>query len=852
MSGNNYYEYQSMIYENTMLQYVRNTMQLNMGPRVNGNDSIGLPVFADISFYTGTAETDWSWNPSIADFDNDGNRDLIVTNGYPRDVTDHDFIAFRNMSTGIASKEQLVKEMPAIKVPNYAFKNWGNLKFESVTSQWGLDEPTFSNGAVAVDLDNDGDLDYVINNINDEALVYENTTNNKDKINKNFLSVAFKGDKQNVKGIGAWAEIYYGKTKQVYENEPCRGYLSCVDTKAFFGLNAVAVLDSVIIRWPNRTKQILTNVKANQHLTVDIKNANLPDNWNEPALDTGALFTDVTAASDVHYTQWSADYIDFDKERLLPHKLSQYTPGLAVADVDGNGLDDIFIGGRSNQPGTFLLQQPDGKFIQKAMPWADTKTENMGMLFFDADGNGVNDLWCANGSNKFPANSSQYADQFYRNDGKGNFTLDSAAFPQNVTSKSCIKAADFDGDGDLDLFVGGRCLPGNYPMPVSSFIYRNDSKNGVIKFTDVTASVCPDLKNIGMVCDAVWTDFDGDGKTDLILAGEWMPLTFFKNEGGKLVNVTAQTGIGGVKGWWNSIVAGDFDNDGDIDYIAGNLGLNAFIRGNKKEPVKIYAKDFDGNGTSDAVLTIWLKDDKGVKHEYTALNRDDIIGQMPGLKKQFNEYKAFAAADINQIFTPEQLKSAYTLEANNMASCFIQNDGGGKFTIKPLPPLAQMAPLNGMQVGDFNADGNLDVALLGNDYGNEVSAGRYDAMDGLILLGDGAGNFTPQSILQSGFYVPGDAKALVALRNKKGNLLLAASQNSGAVKVFKSNADEQLIPVQAGDKIAYITLANGKKRKQELYWGTSFLSQSARFIEKNKNVKSIEVVNGKGEKRSVQ
>ena len=854
MDGNNYYQYQSMLFENTMLQYVRNTMQLNMGPRVGSNDSVGPPVFSDISFYTGTAETDWSWNPSIADFDNDGARDLIITNGYPRDVTDHDFISFRNNSLGIAGKQQLIDEMPVIKVPNYAFKNDGNLKFENTTAQWGLNQPSFSNGAVAVDLDGDGDLDYVVNNINEEAFVYENTTNNKNNTKKNFISIAFNGGAQNTKGIGAWAELHYKKGIQVYENEPCRGYLSCTDTKASFGLDTVSVIDSVVIRWPNNKKQILTKIKANQHLTVDIKNANLPDNWNSPAISNSALFTDVTAASDVHFIQQDRDYIDFDKERLLPHKLSQYSPSLAVSDVDGNGLDDIYIGENVNQDGTFLLQQPDGKFIEKKLAEHSTgnnRAENMGVLFFDADGDGDNDLWCANGSNKFSANASQYADRFYVNDGKGNFTIDSSAFPTNTTSKSCIKAADFDGDGDLDLFVGGRCLPGSYPAAVSSFIYRNDTKNGVIKFTDVTASVCPALKNIGMVCDAVWTDFDNDGAMDLILAGEWMPVTFFKNEGGILQNVTASTGIANAKGWWNSIAAGDWDNDGDIDYIVGNLGLNAFIRGNEKEPVKMYAKDFDNNGTPDAILTLWLKDNEGKKHEYTALNRDDIVSQMPSLKKQFNAYKDFAAADINAIFTPEQLKGAYTLEANNMASCYIRNDGGGKFTLTPLPMPAQMAPLNGMQTGDFNSDGNLDIALLGNDYGNEVTAGRYDAMNGLIMLGDGAGHFIPQSILQSGFYVPGDAKALTALRNEKGNLLLAASQNRGAVKLFRSNAGAHLLPVKSDDKIAYLTLANGKKRKQELVWGSSFLSQSARFIEVNKNVKSIEIVNSKGEKRSM-
>jgi hypothetical protein len=396
-------------------------------------------------------------------------------------------------------------------------------------------------------------------------------------------------------------------------------------------------------------------------------------------------------------------------------------------------------------------------------------------------------------------------------------------------------------------------LPGNYPLPVSSFIYRNDSHDGIIKFTDVTTTVCKDLQKIGMVCDAVWTDFDNDGATDLIVTGEWMPVTFLKNKGGRFENITAQTGLGNQKGWWNSLVAGDFDNDGDIDYVAGNLGLNAFIRGNDKEPVRVYAKDFDNNGNIDAVLTLYLKDQEGVKREYPALNRDDIVSQMPALKKKFNAYKDFAVADIHQIFTPEQLKDALVLEANNFASCYIQNNGNGKFEIKPLPPLVQMAPLNGMQTGDFNGDGNLDIAICGNDYGNEVTAGRYDAMNGLVLLGDGAGSFTPQSILQSGFFVPGDAKALVALKGADSSYLLAASQNKGTLRLFKNRLHtQQIVPIQPTDRVAIITLNNGKKRKEELYYGSSFLSQSARFIAKNNNIRQIEIINSKGEKRMVQ
>ncbi|TKK69341.1 RNA-binding protein [Ilyomonas limi] len=857
MSGYNYYEYQRMLYDSNELQYVRNTLQLNMGPRVNGNDSIGAPAFGDISFYTGTAETDWSWNPSIADFDNDGNNDIIITNGYPRDVTDHDFIAFRGMAKGFIKKQDIINEIPIVKIPNYAYKNNGNLKFENITKDWGLDEPSFSNGAVAVDLDNDGDLDYVINNINEEAFVYENTLNDKEKTQKNYIKIAFDGGAQNTKGIGAIVELYYGKTKQVYDNEPCRGYLSCTDTKAFFGLDSTKTIDSLVIRWPNLTRQTIKGVKANQLLTVNIANAHTPDSWDAPQIDSTALFTDITANANIHYKQFEADYIDFDKERLLPHKFSQYGPGLAVADINGDGLDDMYIGGCTDQNGSLLLQQPDGKFIQKLFPGDSIdsrgRPENMGVLLFDADGDGDNDLWCANGSNEYPANSSTYADRFYINDGKGNFRLDTTVIPLNYTSKSCLKAADYDGDGDLDLFIGGRCMPGNYPMPVSSFIYRNDSHNGIIKFTDVTASVCKDLQKIGMVCDAVWTDFDNDGATDLIVTGEWMPVTFFKNKGGKFENITAQTGIAGQKGWWSSLAAGDFDNDGDIDYIAGNLGLNAFVRGSDKEPVRVYAKDFDNNGNTDAVLTLYLKDQQGVRREYPALTRDDITSQMPALKKKYNAYKDFAVADIHQMFTPEQLKDALVLEANNFTSCYIQNNGNGKFVMKPLPQMAQLAPLNGMQTGDFNGDGNLDVAICANDYGNEITAGRYDAMNGLVLLGDGAGNFTAQTILQSGFFVPGDAKALVALTGADNSYLLAASQNKDDLKLFKSKLNTQhMVPVQSADRVAYITLSDGKKRKEELYFGTSFLSQSARFITKNNSIKQIEIVNAKGERRVVQ
>ena len=856
MNSGNYYVFQSMINENIALQYVRNTLQLNMGPRMNGNDSVGDPVFGDVSFYTNMAETDWSWNPTIADFNNDGNRDVIITNGYPRDVTDHDFVAFRTMTSKIIAKKDLIDEIPVIKIPNYAFENFGNLKFENSTKQWGLGEPSFSNGAVAVDLDNDGDLDYVINNINAEAFIYKNTLNDVKAIKKNFLSIAFKGGDKNKNGIGAFAEIYYKHQKQVYENEPCRGYLSCTDTKAFFGLDTTSLLDSVVIRWPNHFKQVITNVKTNQTLTVDIANANAKDDWQLPAIDSAALFTDITGAAGINCRHREKDYMDFDKERLLPHKLSQYGPGLAAGDVNGDGLDDIYVGGSSLYPGSFLLQQPNGSFAADSLPKINFNKgegfENLGVLLFDTDNDSDNDLWCADGSDEFEAGSGNYNDRFYINNGKGKFTLDSSVLPVNYTSKSCIKAADYDNDGDLDVFIGGRCLPGKYPLAVSSFIYRNDSKNGKVKFTDVTATVCPQLQKIGMVCDAIWTDFDNDGKTDLIVAGEWMPVTFFKNRNGNFEDITSQTGIGNQTGWWSSITAGDFDNDGDIDYIAGNLGKNAFLRASEIFPVKVYAKDFDKNDNLDAVVTMYMKDQQGEKKEFTMLGRDEIMSQMPVLKKQFLTYKQFALADIYHIFTKEQLQDAFELQANNFNSCYIQNNGNGKFELKPLPPMAQLAPLNGMVAGDFNNDGNLDVAISGNDYGNEVSAGRYDAMNGIVLLGEGNGNFKAQTILQSGLFINGDGKSLISLQGVGNNYFLAATQNRGALKLFKMRKNDKIIKANATDAYAIIQFKNGKTRKQEFYYGTSYLSQSSRFLNVDENtVNSLRIFNNKGESRTV-
>lgn len=914
-------------------QYLRNTLQYNQGI----NPETGLPVFSEIAMLAGVFDTDWSWTSLFMDFDNDGLRDLLITNGFPKDVTDHDFGAFRSGATNMfATYENLKTQIPEVKIPNYIFKNNGNLTFSDQSKAWGMNHASFTNGTAVADLDNDGDLDIVTNNINDVAFVMRNNLyDNKDKENKkeqyNWLRIKLQGNEKNTLGLGAKIWIYTKDGMQFYEHSFYRGFLSSSENFAHFGVGKNTIIDSIRIVWDNKSEELLKNIKVNEVVTIAATNRNhkqstsnnLKQSQTTSNHRNGEPFKQFQTVSNeiLNFTHFELDFVDFNIQRTLPHKFSQMGPALAVADVNGDGLDDFFVGGGFKYHGTLFTQNQDGKFsaqifnperlkIQSSTPTpynpkdiplkpienVNKLQEDASALFFDADDDGDNDLYVASGSYEFAENTPNQQDRLYINDGKGNFKIDTLALPKMLEAKSCVKAADFDGDGDLDLFVGGRVVPAKYPMPTKSYILRNDTnvpftasakgkesnslssgegRGGAKKatFTDITAEVAPGLLKIGMVTDALWTDFDNDRQPDLVIVGEFMPITFLKNTQGKLIP-DSRFSIPNSTGWWNSITAGDFDNDGDTDYVTGNLGLNSMYKATENEPTTIFAKDFDGNGSFDPVLNCFMNDSLGNRASYPMHSRDDMIKQMLFMRRKFPRYANYGKATSNDVFSKDTLQGALILQATHFQSSYIENQGNGRFVMKNLPIKAQFAPVFGMKAEDINQDGNLDLLMVGNDYGNEVFMGRMDAFYGLYMQGDGKGNFKPVSLPQSGFIVPKDGKALVSLFDKNGNQMFLASQNRDKLKCFVVSEDtengkqERLagsstvgsttdsvfnnIKLNPDDIFAEITLKNGKKRKVEFYYGDTYFSQSSRRLKIDANMSKVLIFNGKGESREVK
>ncbi|UII78711.1 VCBS repeat-containing protein [Flagellimonas sp. CMM7] len=842
ISSTGYDRFNFMLEAGYSPQYTRNTLQLNQG---EGR-------FSEIGYLAGVSSTDWSWSALLADYDNDGHKDLYVTNGFLRDLGNLDYIHYQNRSNSpMGDRETKVKEklnsihnLPRAELVNYVFKNKGNTAFENTSGEWGIRDKSCSNGATFADLDNDGDLDLVVNNVNQNAFVYENTSK---KENGNFLQIELKGNKGNLEGIGSRIKVASESNTQYYQHYLSRGYESSVDPTVHFGLGQDTIVTAVEIWWPDDSYQKIANVKSNQKLVIRQSESKKVEAHNEISLiETSKWFVEITDTLGINYFQKEDPIVDFRIQPILPHMHSRGGPGIAVGDVDSNGMEDFYVGGAAGSTGQIYMQKEDG-FKNTFVGYQERLREDMGMLFFDANGDGHQDLYVVSGGIPTSYTEDVYQDRLYVNDGKGNFSLTDALPVVNI-SGSCVTAADFDKDGDLDLFVGGRVNPGSYPMPVTSQLYENISTEGKPKFREIGQSI-QHWEKLTMVTSAIWSDYDNDGWSDLIVVGEFMPITLFHNDQGKLNLVESHAGLDKSEGWWNSISSGDFDNDGDMDYVVGNLGLNTKYRASKDEPLCIYAKDYDKDGRIDPIMCYYNDGENYISH-----TRDKLIEQVNAMRGRFQTYQSYAEKTFKESFLPEELEDAYVVKSHVFESSYIENLGNGKFQLTALPLSAQVAPTEGLVVEDFDQDGNIDLLLTGNSYVTEVSNGRYDAQYGTLLKGNGDGTFEYIELEKSGLANNYDSSGLAQLKNKDGRLFIIVGNNSGPLKVFESqfkNKELKFIDISEDSMNAIITFTNGKKQKLEFQYGSGYLSQNSRRLFINDKIEQIEITNYKGITKTV-
>ncbi|MEO5976088.1 MAG: VCBS repeat-containing protein [Chryseolinea sp.] len=827
-----YDKFQKNVQMHYQPQYVRNVLQLN-----NGNGT-----YSDIGYMAGVYATDWSWSALFGDMDNDGLQDIIITNGYRKDVTDLDFVAYSRESSLFGTDEirakkarKAIEEIDGVKKPDLIFKNGGALRFENVSKQWGIEQEAYGNGAAYVDLDNDGDLDLVVNNINDEAFIYRNRLREEGNEDSNFLRVKLQGSSGNINGIGTRIEIYHDSARQIREYETQRGYESTVEPFLHFGLGSRTSIDSMIVTWPNGSYQHFENVRLNQVITIEQRDARQQSNHS--ASIPSVIFDRVRGHQALPLKHHDDDYIDFKRTPTLPRKYSQDGPALAAGDINGDGLDDVIVCGSANQPASIFLQQADGSFKRDSL--SNKAQEDAGILLFDADGDADLDLYCVSGSTEFGSQEGMYQDRFYRND-RGSLRLDTTALPVENVSGSVVTAADYDKDGDLDLFVGGRIVPGRYPESPESFILQNNGKGA---FRNVTAAVAPALVRAGMITGALWTDFDNDGWIDMAVVGEWMPVTFLHNDHGTKFKKIFE----GAPGWWNSITGADFDQDGDIDYVCGNLGWNSVFKASEDQPVSIYAKDFDNSGSFDPLISRYING-----KEYFTHPRETLTDQIVGFKRRLLRYSFYGNSTRNDLLPEAELKDAIIYHATTFASSYIENLGQGKFQIRSLPVEAQITSMNGLQVADVNLDGNLDIVAVGNSYSMDPLAGYMDAGIGIVLLGNGAGSFKSLNVTHSGFFVNTDAKAMMELKGADNSALWMIASNRDSLVTFRQKVTPGVwVETEAEDVRYEFEWDSGKKSIGELYYGSGYLSQSTRKVYVPAGVRAVYLRNVRGERRRV-
>ena len=794
MGGMNPRKFHELVALGQHHQYMYNALQMNRGYAQGSK----IPLFSEVAQIAGVAKTDWSWAPLIFDMDNDGLKDIFISNGIKRDFRNNDYINYKKQKDEevkklINNKEHwdisayvsdLLQRMPQRKSTNYFYKNEGSMKF----SQWndgGMDKASSSNGAAYADFDKDGDLDLVVNNADDPAIIYRNNT---DKGQNSYLLIKLMGPKGNRNGIGARVKVVHGRETQYLEQYLSRGFQSSVDRVLHFGLGEYGNIDTLQITWPDGRHQVIRNVKGNQTITLDYEDALHLPNSNGLITPT-KLFEDITRQSGLNHKHNENEYDDFLRESLLPHKMSQFGPALAVGDVNQDGLQDFYVGGAIGEMGTLYWQTENSTFRKaKDQPWrGDQKSEDVGAVFFDADNDKDLDLYVVSGGSEYLTGDEALQDRLYINNGNGGFSK-SQALPLMRGSGSKVVPTDFDLDGDIDLFIGGRLVPGKYPFAPRSYLLRNELNQGQAKFIDVTEEIAPALMDAGMVTDAVWADFNGDALPDLAVTGEWMSIKVLLNEDKAFEDRTTALNLHDVRGWWFGLKAFDMDQDGDLDLVAGNLGLNYKYQASAEAPFEIFTRDFDENGALDIVLGYH---DQG--NLYPLRGRECSSAQMPFIKTKYPTYDKFAKAKLDEVYGVQALEGSLHYQVTHFSSTYFENVDG-RFEASPLPPMAQISAVNSIVVNDVNTDGIQDLILAGNLHVSEVETTRNDAGLGLLLLGDGKGNFNPVSSQKSGLFLDGDIRYVLPIKlGRSDQLGLLVAKNDGYLQLVKINHKKTIV-----------------------------------------------------------